>query len=156
VGQLPERIRTGRYCFDVLETPGHCRGHVALVEPAMGWCFSGDLLVSTEPRVIRPEENVWETIASMKRILALDSDGLVLFCGAFGKVFQDGLGALRSCVDYLEDLARKVAQLKGRGFSAPKMRDALLGRESSLAELSGGDASSLNLVRALMREEAAA
>jgi hypothetical protein len=49
-----------------------------------------------------------------------------------------------------------VAQLKGRGFSAPKMRDALLGRESSLAELSGGDASSLNLVRALMREEAAA
>ncbi|MCX5999478.1 MAG: MBL fold metallo-hydrolase, partial [Chloroflexi bacterium] len=25
---LPPRIQTDRFCFDVIDTPGHCRGHV--------------------------------------------------------------------------------------------------------------------------------
>ena len=155
IGVLPERVETEHHSFRVIATPGHCGGHVALVEPTMGWCFSGDLIAATEPRVVGFEEDIDETLSSMQRILDLDIAGLALYGSAFGKVFEDGCEALRSCIDYLRDLSAKVAHLNGRGLSATEIRDELLGRESTLAELSDGDASSLNLIRAILRSRAA-
>lgn len=39
--EIPDRIVTRNHIFHVVETPGHCSGHVALVEKDRGWVFSG-------------------------------------------------------------------------------------------------------------------
>ena len=49
VNVLPDEVETENYHFDVIETPGHCTGHVAFVEMTRGWCFTGDLFISREP-----------------------------------------------------------------------------------------------------------
>jgi glyoxylase-like metal-dependent hydrolase (beta-lactamase superfamily II) len=58
VRTIPETIVTGRFAFQVVETPGHCQGHVCLFEPSRGWCFTGDLFAREKPKFIRPEENM--------------------------------------------------------------------------------------------------
>ena len=158
VSFLPEKIDTDHFHFDVVETPGHCKGHVALVEPEKGWCFSGDLFVGERPKVIRPEEDIAETVRSMKRLADLKTDRLILFTSA-GKVVQDGREALRSCVEYFQDLSYKAKDLENKGLSVTAIRDELLDGEGSIgqlgsfAELTDGQFSSENLIRAVLRAE---
>ena len=70
VQPMPERIRTENCTFEVIETPGHSAGHVALLEKEKGWCFSGDIFSRENLKFIRPEEDMPETVRSMKRLLA--------------------------------------------------------------------------------------
>jgi len=146
---LPSRIETDRFHFDVIDMPGHCPGHVVLVEPERGWCFSGDLYVSRRPTVVRPEENVAEIVASMNKLIGLRMDRLVLFT-SLGNVVQDGREALQACVDYLRDLSRKAKELDARGLVTSAIRERLFGEESELAGPTDGQFSSENLIRAVV------
>jgi len=150
VSCLSERIETDHFHFDVVETPGHCNGHVALVEPNKGWCFSGDLFVRENPRVIRPEENIPELIRSMEVLLGIRTERLVLFTSG-GGVVQDGRKALRSCIGYLEDLSQRAKQLQQEGATTSAIVDQLFGGESSLAQFTGGAFSSKNLILSILR-----
>jgi glyoxylase-like metal-dependent hydrolase (beta-lactamase superfamily II) len=152
VAPLPDTIETDHLRFDVIETPGHCNGHVVLVEPEKGWCFSGDLFVSESPKVLRPEENVSEYIRSMRKLGELETERLILFT-SIGKIVQDGRKALRSCIEYFEDLSRRAQDLERRGLSLAAIRDELLGGESHFAQLTGGHYSSENLIRAALRAQ---
>jgi len=147
---LPDRIKTGHFRFDVVPTPGHCTDHVALVEPAQGWCFSGDLYSSREPKAIRPEEDMGETARSMQKLIDLKTDELVLFTG-LGNVVRDGRETLRACIAYLKDLSLEAKRLAKQGLSASAIRDQLFGRETILAGLSEGDISAENMIRAVLR-----
>jgi len=147
---LPDRIETEHFRFDVVPTPGHCRDHVALIEPTHGWCFSGDLYSSQEPKAIRPEEDMDETARSMQKLVDLETDELILFTG-LGNVVQDGRQALRACITYLKDLSLKAKQLEKQGLSASAIRDQIFGRETVLAEITEGDVSAENMVRAILR-----
>lgn len=142
-------IKTPRYTFEVIKTPGHSRDHVVLVEPAQGWCFSGDLFVSEKPRVTRPEEDIEGIIESMNRLLRQPYE-FTLF-PSVGEVVINGREALKNCVDYLTGLRQHARQLAGEGLTPPEIRDAVFGRESALAELTGGQFSSENLIRSLLR-----
>jgi len=147
---LPEKIETDHFHFDVVETPGHCKGHVALIEPEKGWCFSGDLFISERPKVIRPEENIAEITRSMKKLVNLKTNRLILFT-SMGNVVHDGRKALQSCIEYFQDLSQRARQLEKKGFSISVIRDELFGRESSLAGFTDGQFSSENLIRAVFR-----
>jgi ribonuclease/clavin/mitogillin len=48
VEPAPTQLSTARFCFDVLDMPGHCPGHLCLFERDRGWLFAGDLYVSAE------------------------------------------------------------------------------------------------------------
>lgn len=150
VNCLPEKIETDHFHFDVVEIPGHCKGHVALVEPEKGWCFSGDLFISERPRVIRFEENITEITRSMRKLVDLKTNRLVLFT-SIGEVVQDGRNALQACIEYFQDLSQRAKQLEKKGLSISAIRDELLGRESSLVRLTDGQFSSENLIRAVLR-----
>ncbi|MBM7867369.1 MBL fold metallo-hydrolase [Heliobacterium gestii] len=43
--QEEERLDTGEFQFQIIHTPGHSLGHVALWEAKQGWLLSGDLLL---------------------------------------------------------------------------------------------------------------
>jgi len=150
VEPLPDKIETEHFRFDVVPTPGHCRGHVALVELTRGWCFSGDLFASREPKAVRPEEDIAETARSMQKLVDLKTDQLILFT-SLGNVVQDGREALQSCIAYLKDLSLKAKRLEKQGLSASDIRDQIFGRETVLAGLTEGDVSAENMIRAVLR-----
>lgn len=152
VEPLPDKIETEHFCFEVVPTPGHCKGHVALVEFTQGWCFSGDLFVSKEPKSIRPDEDIAEMARSMQRLVDLKTERLVLFT-SLGNVIAEGREALRSCIAYLKDLSLKSKALAKQGLSPAAIRDKLFGRETILATLTEGDMSTENLISAALRAE---
>jgi len=150
---LSDKVETQNHHFDVIATPGHCPGHVALVEMTKGWCFTGDLFISREPKAMRPEEGIYEIARSMKKLVDLKTEKLILFTG-LGNVVDDGRKALRSCTDYIHGLSRRARTLERQGLSTGAMVNQLFGRESVLAGLTDGHISSENVVRALLRSEA--
>jgi glyoxylase-like metal-dependent hydrolase (beta-lactamase superfamily II) len=149
---LPGHLETETYRFNVIETPGHCTGHVAFVEMTRGWCFTGDLFISREPKAMRPEEDIYEIARSMKKLVDLKTDRLILFTG-LGNVVEDGKAVLQACIDYIRSLSKRAKELERQGLSASVMVNQLFGRESVLAGLTDGHISSENVVRALLRPE---
>ena len=150
VEPLPDKIETEHSRFDVVPTPGHCQGHIVLVEPTKGWCFSGDLYLSREPKAVRPEEDIAEIARSMQKLVGLKTDQPILFT-SLGNVVQDGREALRACIAYLKDLSLKAKRLEKQGLSAGAIRDQLFGRETVLAGLTEGQLSAENMIRAALR-----
>ncbi len=146
---LPARISTNRHTFEVIETPGHSSDHIALFEPERGWCFTGDLFVSENLKMLRADEDIDGIIASLEKLLALPVDELILHTG-IGRVFPDGKRAIRTFLDYLGGLRDRVTRLAGESLIASEIRDRIFGRETQLAPLTGGHYSVLNLVEQLM------
>ncbi len=150
VGCIPESIETNHFHFDVIDTPGHSLGHVTLVEPREGWCFTGDLFVAERPKVIRPEENVQQIIESMERLLGLPTKDLVLFTSV-RKVVEDGRKALRACIDYLRDISRQAKELEKKGHSIKDIVKILVGGDNLFPELTNGQFSSENMIRSALK-----
>ena len=146
---IPRRISTRRYAFDVYETPGHSVGHVSLLEPERGWCFSGDIFISENQKVIRPDEDVYQIIDSLKLIRELGSGKLTLFT-SIGQVFEDGRKSISSYLDYIDDLRKRVQELNQNGLTPEEIRDRIFSRESQLAKLTNGHYSILNLITSLV------
>ncbi len=154
VQALPgNEIKTEKYCFQVLETPGHSVDHVVFIEPSRGWCFSGDLFVSERIKVLRPEEDAGAIMRSMQKLLDRGHD-FALFT-SIGKKVPNGREALGSCLDYLKSLAREVKLLHQQGLSEGHIMDRIFGGESSMAELTNGQFSSINLINSLLKSGSA-
>ncbi|UCH35833.1 MAG: MBL fold metallo-hydrolase [Armatimonadota bacterium] len=148
----PDTINTQSREFRVIETPGHCRGHIALFEQSAGHVFSGDLYVTPTPKGARPEEDVGQLVRDMRGLAELEGERLVLFTGV-GSVVEDGRAALRDCASGLEHLIAVSKQLEADGLSPAEIRDRILGDETPLAALTDGDFSAENLIRSALRAE---
>jgi glyoxylase-like metal-dependent hydrolase (beta-lactamase superfamily II) len=149
VSTLGARVDTGEYHFEVIETPGHSAGHVALFERKKGWCFTGDIFITERPKVIRADEDAVGLMGSMRMLAALPSDRLVLFT-SMGKVIEDGRAALLACADYFQELMDRVRGLQEEGLTPIEIRERVFGEGSSLAVMTGGHFSSDNLIASLM------
>lgn len=152
VEPLGDVVKTPRFTFRVIDTPGHCQGHVALVEMDRGWCFSGDLYVGERPVVMGPEHDVRRMVESMEKLLGLPTDRLVLFT-AMRTVEPEGKEALRTSIDYLTDLSRRAKALTDRGRSIPDIVRELFGAESVYDSLTAGQYSSAHFVRLLLEAD---
>lgn len=146
---LPGVVQTENYTFQVVETPGHCRDHIALLEPDRGWCFSGDIFVSENQKVLRADEDINQISRSVEKLLKVAPERLVLFT-SIGSIVEDGRKALLKFLDYLRETSIEVRRLDKEGFSPPAIRDRVFGRESSKADRTGGHYSSENLVRSIL------
>jgi glyoxylase-like metal-dependent hydrolase (beta-lactamase superfamily II) len=143
------QIKTKRFTFEVLETPGHCDDHIVLLEPRKGWCFSGDLFVSESQKVLRADENIGGIARSLEKLLGVKTDRLILFT-SIGRVVEEGREALRQYMDFLRRLSEEVCLLHRGGFSENDIRDRIFGRESSLAAFTDGHYSTVNLIRSVL------
>lgn len=149
---LPAVIRTERYLFEVIDTPGHSAGHAALVEKSRGWCFSGDIFAREKMKFIRPEEDMGETVTSMRRLVDLPTDRLILFTSV-GRIVEDGRQALLACIQYIEELSCRAKALEKYGRGVPEITRELFGGEHAFAALSNGQYTSENLVRSVLKME---
>jgi glyoxylase-like metal-dependent hydrolase (beta-lactamase superfamily II) len=149
VKKIPEEIRTERFIFKVVETPGHSIGHIALVELTKGWCFSGDIFAREKPKFIRPEEDVGLMIKSMERLIDLPCDRLILFTSV-GKIIGDGRKAMSECISYLKDMADKAKKLNGNGARIEEIMKAMFGGEHNFAGITNSHYSTYNFVNSLL------
>jgi glyoxylase-like metal-dependent hydrolase (beta-lactamase superfamily II) len=150
VKPLPAVIQTRCHTFTVIDTPGHSAGHVSLVEMAKGWCFSGDLFAREQMKFIRPEEDMGEVVASMKKLIALPSDRLILFTSV-GRIVEDGRQAMESCIRFIEDLSGRAKALEREGLGIAEIVRRLFGGEHTFAQLTNGQYTTENLIRSVLR-----
>lgn len=149
VKPVPGVIRTGNHTFHVIETPGHSTGHISLVELSKGWCFSGDIFAREKPKFIRPEEDVSGMIKSMRSLIELPCERLVLLTSV-GKIVIDGGKALSECIDYLSDMASRAKALGNEGRGTEDIMDTLFGGEHNFASITNNHYSTYNFVKSLL------
>jgi glyoxylase-like metal-dependent hydrolase (beta-lactamase superfamily II) len=150
VRPLPAAIRTKHHAFDVIDTPGHSKGHASLVEMERGWCFSGDIFAREQMKFIRPEEEMGETVASLRRLIALPAKRLIIFTSV-GRIVEEGRQALQSCIDSIEELSRRAKAFERGGLGVLEIMQRLFGGEHSFSRLTNGQYTTENLIRSVLR-----
>lgn len=150
VTPLTNRFTTAQYSFDVLHTPGHSHDHVVFLEPNQGWLFSGDMYLGARIKYFRSDEDIYQTVESLKRIVSLNFDSL--FCG-HNPQLTEPRKAIQRKIDHLENIMGYVRQLHAKGLSRREIiREALKGRESWLVKLiTLGDVSYRNMILSVLQ-----
>ncbi len=122
--QEGERITTPHYELQVLYTPGHSVDHICLYEPKQEWIFTGDLYVGGQDRGLRAGYNIWQIIASLKRLLDLP---LRLMFPGSARVRTSPHTDLREKIAYLESCGERVLELYHRGVPISRIAHQVFG-----------------------------
>lgn len=147
-----EYIETPNHTFQIIPIPGHAKDMVALWEKEEGWLFSADLWVYDYIRYFMRAESVGEQIESLKLVLSLDFE--VLFC-SHNPQFENVKPRLRNKLQFFEDFYGNVADLHHKGHSISAIHKALNIKESWQIRIASlGELSTLNMVKAVIRDEA--
>jgi len=128
---LPRVIETDKYTLHPLHTPGHSKDHVIYHEQNQGWVFSGDLFLGSRIKFFRKDENIVQTIQSLRQTIALDFDKL--FCGHNPKTSQPK-SYLNAKLEQLVSLMDEVKHLIDAGVSDRQIIKQLCkGKEAYIA-----------------------
>ena len=118
-------IETGDLRLQVLYTPGHSPDHICIYEPEHGWLFTGDLFVGGWERALREGYDIWQIIASLKRISAYPAT--VMFPGS-AHIRENPKQELEAKIGYLEEFGDKVLTLHRKGWDVNAIVRALCGK----------------------------
>lgn len=146
---IGDRIETERYSFQVIHTPGHSPDHICLFEAQQGWLFSGDAYVGGRDRALRADYDIWQIVASLRKMAALDPGHL--FTGS-GRVREDGRRELGEKIRYLEETGETVLSLRRRGWGYRRIRRQIFGRELPISYATLGHFSGRHLVRSFIED----
>jgi len=104
-----------------------------------------------ETKWVSDEVNIYRAIESLEKIGKLDID--VLFPG-HGRPFEDPPKIIEEKTEHLKELGVSVLELNEKGLSRKEIRDRVLGKEESMAFLTRGRFSKLNLVDSYLDHKA--
>lgn len=135
--------------WDIIETPGHTADHVSFYNRQHGYLFTGDLFVTPKPKVVLVDENVLDTIDSLKKVLTFDFETMI--CHHAG-VVENGRDMLTAKLDYLLTLQHRVKTLQQQGKDVFEITASLFPHTYPITEHSNGEWSALHLVRVFMNE----
>jgi glyoxylase-like metal-dependent hydrolase (beta-lactamase superfamily II) len=144
---LPAEVHTPSHRFEVIHTPGHSHDHIALYEPEQHWLFTGDLYVTSRPKVLGRSEVVGALIDSLRRLMCLPD--CAHFCSHAGihRSHQSRIGAK---LDYLLWLQERVLIEHEEGRTVREITRHLKLGNRTWQLVSRGQYSGENLVRALL------
>lgn len=149
VKPLSGHIDTENYKFEVVHTPGHDLDHICLFEPQNGWLFTGDLYVSTRPVVCRPNDDMRQTTADLKKLRDLQPRTMF---PAPTHVVTEPMEKLNKLIAYLEELGSKIERLYNEGKDADRIRLEIFGDEGPIAGFTQQQFSSVNMVKSFLRK----
>jgi ribonuclease/clavin/mitogillin len=95
-----------------IATPGHSATHTALLEEDSGVVFTGDLFVSPGASAVMRHENPYESVASLRRVAALEPS---LMLTGHGLALDKPAAALRAKADRIEAAAGQAVRLREQG-----------------------------------------
>ena len=144
-----ERLRPSTFDFEVVETPGHCPGHMCLFERNKKWLFSGDLYVAAELDSQLRDADGPRWIASLESVLKLSLEWMFdahgsIFAGADVVARQlqrklDFLTAIRDRVNRYATHCQSIQQLTRRVFDKRDLVDWLSFGDGWLSLITGSD-----------------
>ena len=155
-------VTTKHLRFDVLNTPGHCPGHLCLFEPDRKWLFSGDLYIAAELDSQLGDADGPQWIDSLR--VALDLKPAWLF-DAHGSIFSGEksvwlqlqrklafLVAIRHRVHEYSRPGQTLGELTRKVFDHHDLVDWLSSGDGWLSLITGSDFSRGNIVKTFLRE----
>ncbi len=145
-----ELIKTQRYCFRVIYTPGHSPDHICLYEEDQGWLFTGDLFIGGKDRGLRKEYDIWKIIDSLKLIAQLKLT--MLFPGS-ASVRENPDKDLKAKISYLETIGNRVIELYRQGWNISAVTRELFGGPTWVEVLTDGHFSRRQLVLSYLKNE---
>jgi len=149
--EYPDKIELDGAKIVPLHTPGHSDDHSCYYLPERRYLFSGDLVLWGRTKWVSDEVNIYRAIESLEKIGKLDID--VLFPG-HGRPFEDPPKIIEEKTEHLKELGVSVLELNEKGLSRKEIRDRVLGKEESMAFLTRGRFSKLNLVDSYLDHKA--
>jgi glyoxylase-like metal-dependent hydrolase (beta-lactamase superfamily II) len=162
VAPIGSEVVTENLRFEVIETPGHCPGHICLFEPDKKWLFSGDLYVAAELDSQLGDANGPDWIASLETALRLKPEWMF---DAHGSIFSgakeveqqiqrklDFLTAIRDRVKQQATHGQSIQQLTRKVFDRRDLVDWLSFGDGWLSLITGSDFSRSNIVKSFLRE----
>ncbi|RTQ87326.1 MBL fold metallo-hydrolase [Lysinibacillus telephonicus] len=135
--------------WEVIETPGHAKDHLAFLNQQTGQLFSGDLFVQQKTKVILRDESIPTIIQSIKRLLTYNFEEL--YCSHAGFV-KDGRGMLENKLEYLLELQHKVLTLYKEGNSVQQIQGQLFKRKYPITNLSFGEWDSIHIITSILKD----
>ncbi len=138
-------IRSSKYTFRVIETPGHTPDHISLYEPTQRWVFCSDAFVYGRDDTWTPEADLFGVISSLRTLASLHPERL--FAGD-GRVSRTPLPELHEKIGDLVRLTREVARLEAARVRVPDMVARLFPGESVLQFWTMGHYSATHLIEA--------
>lgn len=143
---MPKIIKTDKYAFEALDTPGHALYHNCFYERKQGWLFTGDLYLGTRLMVCFFEENIRQTADTIEKLLKLEFD--TVFCAHAG-VIENGKVRLQKKLNNLLELQDKVVGMRAKGMTDREIDDEINGFELDITPISCGEWSSYNIIRTI-------
>lgn len=148
VKTLGDHIHSDNYRFEVISSPGHERDQICLWEKTNGWLFTSDLYVSTRPVACRSTDDIWQTLADLENIRALNPR--VLFPAPTHVVFEPA-AKLDELIACLEELGGKIVELYQKGKSIEQIKEEIFGQEDVFSDMTQQQFSSLNMVKSFLK-----
>ncbi|HEY0779742.1 MAG TPA: MBL fold metallo-hydrolase [Gemmatirosa sp.] len=130
----------------LIPTPGHSPDHHAVWDPERETLFGGDLFLGVKVRIAQPSEDPRALAQSLRAAAALRPRRL--FDAHRGPV-DDPVASLEAKATWLDETVGEVERLLDAGWPTRRIRDSLLGGESAIGILSGGEYSRAGFVRAV-------
>ena len=162
VAPIGTTVSTEHLQFRIIETPGHCPGHICLFEPNRKWLFSGDLYVAAELDSQLGDVDGPKWISSLETVLKLKPEWLF---DAHGTVFSSAeevehqlqrklhfLMAIRDRVHQHATHGQTIQQLTRKVFDSRDLVDWLSLGDGWLSLITGSDFSRGNIVKSFLRE----
>lgn len=162
VAPIGDAIVTEHLHLQVIETPGHCPGHICLFEPKRRWLFSGDLYVAAELDSQLGDADGPKWISSLEKILQLQPEWMF---DAHGSIFSgaeeverqlhrklDFLMAIRDRVHEHATYGQTIQQLTRKVFDRRDLVDWLSLGDGWLSLITASDFSRGNIVKSFLRE----
>jgi glyoxylase-like metal-dependent hydrolase (beta-lactamase superfamily II) len=136
-------IDAGDLKLEVVTTPGHSADHICLFERRNGWLFTGDLLIGGYDRALREGSEIWQIIASLRKVAALRPTVVFPRCA---RVPEDPTSALLDKARYLELLGERVLEQRRRGRNVRQIIRAVCGPPMAAELLTLGNFARRHLV----------
>jgi glyoxylase-like metal-dependent hydrolase (beta-lactamase superfamily II) len=162
----PETLTVQGMELRLIETPGHCPGHLCVFVPENGWLFSGDLFVASDLDTQLPDVDGPDWIRSLEQVLTLPVTSLFDAHGTVLHGADDVRRLLQQKCDFLRDIedrvrehleaATSVEDLSNRVFDSHTLAERLALGDGWLSVLTSADFSRHHLIasfaRSMLRE----
>lgn len=144
---LPRTFKSRNDDWTVIDTPGHTKDHVALLNESKGILFTGDLFITPKTKVVIVYENILDTLDSLKKILIFQFEDI--YCQHAGRLKKPHQ-MIQMKIDYLEELEGKILNLRKEGKDVHTITAELFPKINPIVQASNTEWSPLHIVRAFL------
>lgn len=144
---LPCTFQSRNDHWSVIDTPGHTKDHVAFLNESKGILFTGDLFITPKVKVVIIDENILDTLQSLKKIAALQFDEI--YCQHAGRLTNPHR-MIQMKIDYLEEVEGKVLHLQKEGKDVHEITAELFPKKHPIIHASNTEWSPIHIVRSFL------